>query len=684
MAQWDRSMNAENIGCDEFGNYSVVRRLDPAGGLGAEAYLAVRTTPPGHERLNVLTVHEADPATRDQAVRSLTVVRNLTHPATVQVLEHFDHEGKLVLVFEHHDGLRIEQIEERLRQDQERLTDLAVWQIAHQLMGALAEAHEASDPTGTPFGLAHGHLGPDVVHIGWDGRVRVLGMGLAELFLDDERSEAALACRAPEHGSGAAAAPAADLYAAAAIIWSLLTGRRPPTPGRRAQSLAKTRADLPATLVEALDLALAPAERTITAREIVRRLEDDLERVVDSDELRWNIEIFGALSLFSPTTPLPPSTRPIDFQPRARPRLISAYPAPEVVSQPPVTVEVPTRRRPAAQQEARDPPPTSPWTDLSGGLDELTMEPSTRRKPTTGAPPETDGDPRTKLMDRPDFGEDARPGGTLVSSTAPDLEAAVRREVAALGQGNDGPPADAQPPAGGASAPGATVVSQPFPLRHAESSPAPTPGPPPFVAGSPDAPAEPPVSAVTPSQLPRRSLAPLFALGCVALLGGAAIGWTVLAGVDAEPETGEPGVTAAADPRASDSATRSDTEPGPGGSATTASPSGAPTAAADAPASARASDHPEATSSAELPPATDSGDHGSKLLSYEGYLVVQSSAKADVYVQGVRLGATNTKLKARCRQRFVRLKDPSSGAWLTQGQAVRIDCMKVTTVHIDP
>ena len=87
-----------------------------------------------------------------------------------------------------------------------------------------------------------------------------------------------------------------------------------------------------------------------------------------------------------------------------------------------------------------------------------------------------------------------------------------------------------------------------------------------------------------------------------------------------------------------------------------------------------------------LPPVDESGatGDGSELLSYEGYLTVRSRIAADVYVQGIRVGSTNRKLKSRCRQRFIRLRDPASGQWLTDGDAVRILCMSSTTVTIEP
>jgi hypothetical protein len=107
----------------------------------------------------------------------------------------------------------------------------------------------------------------------------------------------------------------------------------------------------------------------------------------------------------------------------------------------------------------------------------------------------------------------------------------------------------------------------------------------------------------------------------------------------------------------------------PGAAPDTSTPSAAPT--------------PSEQPSAE-PPVVEEPAAAEKLLSYQGFLIVNSQAKADVYVQGKRVGPTNAKNISSCWTRFVRLRDPSSQRWLTKGQPVRIECMKTTTVTINP
>ncbi len=73
----------------------------------------------------------------------------------------------------------------------------------------------------------------------------------------------------------------------------------------------------------------------------------------------------------------------------------------------------------------------------------------------------------------------------------------------------------------------------------------------------------------------------------------------------------------------------------------------------------------------------------SKLLSYEAYLTVSSSVDAEVFVQGILAGRTNARLLVRCGSRNIRLRK-GTGTWLTKGEAMKVPCMKATTVSVEP
>jgi hypothetical protein len=149
-----------------------------------------------------------------------------------------------------------------------------------------------------------------------------------------------------------------------------------------------------------------------------------------------------------------------------------------------------------------------------------------------------------------------------------------------------------------------------------------------------------------------------------------------------EPSAGAATTSAAARPTSSAMSTTSGTA-GPAAQAVDAgaAATGEPDAAV-APSDAGA----PAADAAAAGPAADagSGGDGSELLSYEGYIIVHSSVNAEVFVQGVDLGPTNTKLKSRCYQKFVRLAKMPGQQWLNQGTGVRIACRAVTEVSLEP
>ncbi|MBW2533464.1 MAG: protein kinase [Deltaproteobacteria bacterium] len=195
----------------------------------------------------------------------------------------------------------------------------------------------------------------------------------------------------------------------------------------------------------------------------------------------------------------------------------------------------------------------------------------------------------------------------------------------------------------------------------------------------------------------RRGIHPLMAVIGMTLVGAIAFvaAWSLKPSPDeqqlAEPPPGptpEPTETTAAGTAAAPTAsaepapTVESAEPADANAAPESEPGAAPGDGGQAEAAAPSA---EPDDSGDLPPVADElGGDGSELLSYEGYLVVRSRARAEVFVQGVHRGPTNSKLKSRCHQKFVRLRDGAAGEWLTAGQGVRIACMSTTTVTINP
>lgn len=175
-------------------------------------------------------------------------------------------------------GESLERVCEALEERGLRLGDAAVWHIGRRVAGELARAHGATDEEGMPAPVPHLRLCPARVRVAADGEVELVWPARAREGAGggaEEEREDAVELMAPEQRGGGRVTHRADVYRLGLLLWSLLSGRRPPGDGGRLPSIGSLRPDLPGDLAAAIDAALEPsaARRTITIVEIEQWLE---------------------------------------------------------------------------------------------------------------------------------------------------------------------------------------------------------------------------------------------------------------------------------------------------------------------------------------------------------------------------------------------------------------------------
>jgi serine/threonine protein kinase len=239
------------------GSYEITEPLDGPG----EVHLARR----GAERVMLRMIPgAADDELVTQARKESTVCASLGHEAIAAVEEIIVENGQIAIASAAPPrGARLSALLDRLSPE-------GVWVVAYEVAGALALAHAAADDDGDFFHVCHGHLSPEVIHLGAGGEVRLEGLGLAPLV--GAVITAPPAFTAPEQRGGGRVTPRGDIYALACVIYALLRGHEP-SPAPSPRDIADK---VPPSFREAFSLALEGkvSSRRITALELEQWLSD--------------------------------------------------------------------------------------------------------------------------------------------------------------------------------------------------------------------------------------------------------------------------------------------------------------------------------------------------------------------------------------------------------------------------
>jgi hypothetical protein len=255
------------------GAYEVLGRLDAVQGahLGVAVFRAQRAGAPYLVHL-VPRDRVASGAGLERYARLARTTVGL--PAVVDV---FDDDDHVALVFEAVDGLSLARVLSHLAATDGRLPDAAVGYLCHTIAATLAVCHAARDEDGGPVPLVHGQLAAETILVANDGRIVVLGLcpfiegdeGLAGPFAEPPSS----AWFAPEVRRGAPPSATSDSYGLSLLLRALLTGSDRPDPGTEAAALSMLRPDWPPSLAMSLDRGMLPkpSERA-TSSELARAL----------------------------------------------------------------------------------------------------------------------------------------------------------------------------------------------------------------------------------------------------------------------------------------------------------------------------------------------------------------------------------------------------------------------------
>ena len=207
-------------------HYNLLETLD-ASGLG-ELFRARDTR---HGRTVALRLLPADfTANPPELVERIRSVQVLSHPNAITVFDIGEHDGRVYVVFEFLKGqsLRLEMAGRAV--NLRRSLDMAI-----QIADAVADAHAA--------GFVHRGLSPDAVVITAKGHAKIAAYDLAvQNGLVYADGQARLPdYDAPEEARGEPPDDRSDVYSVGAILYEMLTMRRPMHRGASAPSSTNPR-----------------------------------------------------------------------------------------------------------------------------------------------------------------------------------------------------------------------------------------------------------------------------------------------------------------------------------------------------------------------------------------------------------------------------------------------------------
>ena len=229
----------------------------------------------------------------------------IRHPNVVPTLDVVQTDDELFLVMEYVQGEALSRLLRAARKSNQRPEPGIAAAITAGMLHGLHAAHTAKGERGEPLEIVHRDVSPQNVIVGTDGVARLLDFGIAQARgrLQTTRQgeiKGKFAYMAPEQLSGDQVGPYTDVYAAAAVLWEALAGRRLFRADHEAALVGLVLAGaseppsahtpgLPVVLDEITMRGLAkdPAARFPSAREMAMALEKSLPLAGATEVGQW-------------------------------------------------------------------------------------------------------------------------------------------------------------------------------------------------------------------------------------------------------------------------------------------------------------------------------------------------------------------------------------------------------------
>jgi serine/threonine protein kinase len=358
----------------------------------------------------------------DMFLAEARLAARIRHPSVVQPLDVLRVEDEVFLVMEYVEGDSLSRLMKATIARQEKVPLPVAVAILSGVLRGLHAAHEAKSDKGEPLGIVHRDVSPQNVLVGIDGTARVIDFGIAKAadsvqITREGELKGKLAYIAPEILNGQRGSRRSDLYAAAVVLWEVLTAQRLFDADYQSAVLANILhrpVDPPSDFIPGLPplldivvmkgLARDPSDRYATAREMAIALEEATPAASAAVVGEW-VELVAARSLENrgkrvaqiealsseedsgeePEEVLSEFVTVSTAEPRVASVLPPTPPRPTSITGPMAAPEPPPRSLPApvsltgtlqSQQAPKLPPPSAPFPPSAPMRSSTPMPPS--------------------------------------------------------------------------------------------------------------------------------------------------------------------------------------------------------------------------------------------------------------------------------------------------------------------
>ena len=288
------------------GRYAIHAEI--AHGGMATVHLGRLTGPVGFSRtVAIKRLHQMfakDPEFVAMFMDEARLAARIQHPNVVSIIDVVAEQGELLLVMDYIQGESLSQLLRAERQRGGRIDLRIVVKIMTEVLSGLHAAHEVTDERGVPLGVVHRDMSPQNTLVGVDGIAHLIDFGVAKAAgriqsTREGQLKGKLPYMAPEQIRRGKVDRRTDLYAASAVLWELMVGRRlfQGDEATLVYGVLTTPIQAPSTLVPEVGpkldavvmkgLQRKPDKRFSTALEMADALEAALAPASSREVARW-------------------------------------------------------------------------------------------------------------------------------------------------------------------------------------------------------------------------------------------------------------------------------------------------------------------------------------------------------------------------------------------------------------